>query len=182
MIICNVVVPQFSGSRRIRNHLLVVWIMSILVNVGMWFERFVIIVISLAPRFPAVELGLLPADLGGRLHFPRHLRPVLHLFLLFMRFLPMIAISEVKGSRRRPTRIIPHGGAKEGGQLMNPSPAATYGLVAEFSTPADVLHAAESVRDAGSRWDVFTPFPVHGMDRPWACATRRWAGSRLWVA
>lgn len=45
----------------------------------------------------------------------------------------------------------------------NPKP---YGLIAEFETPADLLHAAEKVRDAGFRqWDVFTPFPVHGMDR-----------------
>ena len=41
-----------------------------------------------------------------------------------------------------------------------------YGLVAEFDSAADILHAAEKVRDAGfRRWDVFTPFPVHGMDR-----------------
>ena len=38
--------------------------------------------------------------------------------------------------------------------------------MAEFTTAAGVLHAAEKVRDAGFRkWDVFTPFPVHGMDR-----------------
>jgi len=41
-----------------------------------------------------------------------------------------------------------------------------YGLLAEFDSPAAILHAAEQVRDAGySRWDVFTPFPIHGMDR-----------------
>lgn len=38
--------------------------------------------------------------------------------------------------------------------------------LAEFESPGDVLHAAEKVRDAGyRRWDVHTPFPVHGMDR-----------------
>jgi hypothetical protein len=42
----------------------------------------------------------------------------------------------------------------------------TFGIMAEFETPADVMHAAAKVRDAGfRRWDVFTPFPVHGMDR-----------------
>jgi hypothetical protein len=42
---------------------------------------------------------------------------------------------------------------------------APYALVAEFDTPAAALHAAEKVRDAGyRRWDVHTPFPVHGMD------------------
>jgi hypothetical protein len=41
-----------------------------------------------------------------------------------------------------------------------------YGLLAEFDTAADILHAAEAVRDAGfRRWDVFTPFPVHGMNQ-----------------
>ena len=41
-----------------------------------------------------------------------------------------------------------------------------YGLLAEFDTPADIMHAAEKVRDAGfSKWDVYTPFPVHGMDK-----------------
>lgn len=41
-----------------------------------------------------------------------------------------------------------------------------FGILAEFATPADALHAAEKVRDAGfKRWDVFTPFPIHGMDK-----------------
>jgi hypothetical protein len=41
-----------------------------------------------------------------------------------------------------------------------------YGLIAEFDTPAAAIHAAEKVRDAGFRkWDVYTPFPVHGMDK-----------------
>lgn len=41
----------------------------------------------------------------------------------------------------------------------------TYGLIAEFDNPADTMHAAEKVRDAGfRRWDVYTPFPIHGMD------------------
>ncbi len=42
---------------------------------------------------------------------------------------------------------------------------AKYGLLAEFDQSADILHAAAAVRDAGyRRWDVFSPFPVHGMD------------------
>jgi len=41
-----------------------------------------------------------------------------------------------------------------------------YGIIAQFDTPADTMHAAEHVRDAGfTKWDVFTPFPVHGMDK-----------------
>lgn len=41
-----------------------------------------------------------------------------------------------------------------------------YGLGAEFGSAADLMHAAEKFRDAGfKRWDVHTPFPVHGMDK-----------------
>ena len=44
--------------------------------------------------------------------------------------------------------------------------ADIHGVMAVFETPADAMHAAESVRDAGyKRWDVHTPFPVHGMDK-----------------
>ena len=42
----------------------------------------------------------------------------------------------------------------------------TYGLMAEFDSPGAVLRAAEKVRDAGyRRWDVFSPFPVHGLEK-----------------
>ena len=41
----------------------------------------------------------------------------------------------------------------------------SFGLLAEFETSAEIKHAAITVRDAGyQRWDVFTPFPIHGMD------------------
>jgi hypothetical protein len=44
--------------------------------------------------------------------------------------------------------------------------AHPYGVIAEFTNAAGIMHAAEKVRDAGfTQWDVFTPFPVHGMDK-----------------
>lgn len=40
-----------------------------------------------------------------------------------------------------------------------------YGIIAEFAAPADLIHGAQRVRDAGyKKWDVYSPFPVHGMD------------------
>jgi hypothetical protein len=56
-----------------------------------------------------------------------------------------------------------------------------YGLIAMFDTPADIMHAAEAVRDAGYKsWDVITPFPVHGMDR--AMGVRRSLVPRISLA
>jgi hypothetical protein len=44
--------------------------------------------------------------------------------------------------------------------------AKPFGLLAEFTNPADTMHAAEALRDKGfRRWDVYTPYPVHGMDK-----------------
>lgn len=48
-------------------------------------------------------------------------------------------------------------------ETVNSKPA--YGYVAEFESAAAIYHAAEKIRDAGfKRWDVHTPYPVHGMD------------------
>jgi hypothetical protein len=49
---------------------------------------------------------------------------------------------------------------------MSATTSKAYGLIAEFETPAETMHAATQLRDAGfQRWDVFTPYPVHGMDK-----------------
>ncbi len=97
MVLCNVVFPQILWSRRIRTSPPVLFVLSILINVGMWFERFVIIVVSLHRDFlpsswamykpTIIEFGTLTGTFG--LFFT--------CFLLFIRFLPAIAICEVKG-------------------------------------------------------------------------------------
>jgi hypothetical protein len=44
--------------------------------------------------------------------------------------------------------------------------AKPYGVIAEFSTPGDLLRAAQKVREEGyNKWDVFSPFPIHGIDK-----------------
>lgn len=48
---------------------------------------------------------------------------------------------------------------------MSATSTKPYGLLAEFHTAADIMHAAIACRDAGfKKWDVYTPFPIHGMD------------------
>ena len=114
MMTCNVVVPQFFWFKRIRNHLLVVWIISILVNVGMWFERFVIIVISLHRDFLPSNWAHYTPSWVDVCTFIGTFGLFFTLFLLFMRFLPMIAISEVKGITPQADPHLPHhGGPKQ---------------------------------------------------------------------
>jgi molybdopterin-containing oxidoreductase family membrane subunit len=97
MVACNVLVPQLFWFRRIRSNLALVWCLTILVNVGMWFERFIIIVTSLERDFlPSSWTDYLPtsievATLAGSFGL------FFTCFLLFCRFLPVIAMAEVKG-------------------------------------------------------------------------------------
>jgi hypothetical protein len=49
---------------------------------------------------------------------------------------------------------------------MTTARVTPWGLLAEFSTPREIVHACERIRDAGyRRWDSYTPFPVHGLER-----------------
>ena len=89
-----------------------VFIISILVNIGMWFERFVIIVISLHRDFLPANWGYFKPTWVDICTFVGTFGLFFTLFLLFMRFLPMIAIAEVKGVTPQADPHHPLGGAK----------------------------------------------------------------------
>src|SRR5216683_1335044 len=99
MVFCNVVVPSVFWSKWGRTNVYVMWVASIFINIGMWCERFVIVVISLHRDFlPSswaiykptwVDLSLLT----GTICF------FALLFLLFLKFLPAVAVQEVKELR-----------------------------------------------------------------------------------
>ncbi len=96
MIFCNVVSPQVFWMKRFRTSPLAIFIVSMAVTVGMWFERFVIIVTSLHRAFLTGEWGMFyptPVDI---LTFVGTIGIFLTLFLLFLRFLPAFAMSEIK--------------------------------------------------------------------------------------
>jgi Ni/Fe-hydrogenase subunit HybB-like protein len=102
MVACNVVIPQLYWFRRIRRNLVAVFIISIFVNIGMWFERFIIIVTSLHRDFlPSSWAGYTPTIIEI-LTFAGTFGLFFTAFLLFCRFLPMIAMAEVKGVLHRP--------------------------------------------------------------------------------
>jgi molybdopterin-containing oxidoreductase family membrane subunit len=96
MVTCNVVVPQFFWSRRIRQSPWLIFPLSILVNVGMWFERFVIIVTSLSRDYLPSSWGHFTPTLVDILTLIGSFGLFFTLFLLFVRFVPMIAMAEVK--------------------------------------------------------------------------------------
>jgi Ni/Fe-hydrogenase subunit HybB-like protein len=98
MMTCNVVSPQLFWSTKLRRNVEFTFIMSIVVNIGMWFERFVIIVTSLYRDYlpsswstfyrPTIwEVGFFMGTIG--LFFT--------LYFLFAKYFPVIAIAEIKG-------------------------------------------------------------------------------------
>ena len=97
MYSCNVIIPQFYWFRSIRRSLPAMFVLSIFVNIGMWFERFVIIATSLHRDYLPSSWGYFSPQLVDITTFIGTFGLFLTLFLLFIRFLPMIAISEVKG-------------------------------------------------------------------------------------
>ena len=96
MVSCNVITPQLFWFKAIRTSIPLMFILSLVVNVGMWFERFVIIVSSLANDFLPTSWGMFVptwVDIGTLLG---SFGLFFTLFLLFCRFLPMIAMAEIK--------------------------------------------------------------------------------------
>ncbi len=96
MLTCNVLMPQLFWVRAFRRNLITVYFVRMCVNAGMWFERFVIIVISLHRDFLPSSWRMYYPTWVDVFTFIGSLGIFVTLFLLFIRFLPMVAMSEVK--------------------------------------------------------------------------------------
>ena len=96
MIFCNVVVPQIFWFKKLRTSIPVMFIATIFINIGMWFERFVIIVTLSRDYLPSSWDYYRPTAWDW-MTFIGSFGLFFVLFLLFLRFLPMIAMAEVKG-------------------------------------------------------------------------------------
>lgn len=96
MFICNVVSPQVYWFKSLRRNIPLMFIISIFVNIGMWFERFTIISTSLHHDFLPGSWGYYSPTWVEVSIFAGTFGIFLTLFLLFAKFVPVIAISEVK--------------------------------------------------------------------------------------
>jgi molybdopterin-containing oxidoreductase family membrane subunit len=96
LILCNVIVPQFLWSNKIRSNLLVLWLISLVVGVGMWLERFVIIVVSLHRDFLPSSWGMYSPTMWDWTMFIGTIGLFFSLLFLFIRFLPIISIFEMR--------------------------------------------------------------------------------------
>jgi Ni/Fe-hydrogenase subunit HybB-like protein len=175
MITCNVLLPQLFWLRWFRRTPWAMVLLAICVNVGMWFERFVIVVTSLHRDYlPSSWMMFYPTwvDIlqlvGG---FGLFTVP----FLLFIRFVPMVAVSEVKACL--PAALPHHPSDSHEAPAKDTAPEEimssdgdsdewTYGAQASFRGPAELLEAAQRLYEHGyRRFDTHSPFPIHGMEK-----------------
>jgi Ni/Fe-hydrogenase subunit HybB-like protein len=96
LILCNSLVPQVLWFRRARRNVALLFVVALVVNVGMWLERFIIVVTSLHRDFLPSSWGMYYPTRWDWATFIGTMGLFASLFLLFIRFLPMISISEMR--------------------------------------------------------------------------------------
>jgi molybdopterin-containing oxidoreductase family membrane subunit len=108
LLFCNVLTPQFLWIKRIRTNVLLLFIISLIVNVGMWLERFVIVVTSLHRDFLPSSWGRYEPTMWDWGTYVGTIGLFLALLFLFLRFLPMISIFEMR-------TLVPDANVDQGG-------------------------------------------------------------------
>jgi Ni/Fe-hydrogenase subunit HybB-like protein len=96
LILCNVVIPQALWFRRVRSNVPVLFLLSLVINVGMWLERFIIIVTSLHRDFMPSAWGMYKPTIWDWSTLLGSIGLFLALLFLFLRLLPMISIFEMR--------------------------------------------------------------------------------------
>ena len=97
MMSCNLIFPQIFWIKSMRRNIVVMFLVSITTNIGMWFERFVITVSSLHRDFLPSSWDYYTPTFWDASLFLGTFGPFFTLFCLFVRFLPVVAMAEVKG-------------------------------------------------------------------------------------
>jgi molybdopterin-containing oxidoreductase family membrane subunit len=96
LILCNILIPQSLWSRKVRSSVPALFVIAIIVNIGMWLERFVIVVISLHRDFLPSSWGMYYPTRWDWMTLFGSMGLFLTLLYLFIRYLPMISIFEMR--------------------------------------------------------------------------------------
>jgi predicted flap endonuclease-1-like 5' DNA nuclease len=156
MMTCNVVSPQLMWFKKLRRSLMFTFFISIVVNIGMWFERYVIIVTSLHRDY-------LPSSWS--MHYPSHIDIGVYMgtiglffvfFLLFARFFPVLALNELKSILKSSGESYKNGDAGH-----HPTPS----LVVEANEAESVNIEAPVVESSSESGDLFSVIGTGSSDK-----------------
>jgi molybdopterin-containing oxidoreductase family membrane subunit len=120
LILANVLIPQFLWIKSVRRNPIILWVISIVVNIGMWLERFIIIVQSLSKDFLPSSWHIYLPTIWDIMTFVGTLGVFLTLLFLFVRLLPAISIFEMRELVHKED----HRSAAEPGARAHGSPAS----------------------------------------------------------
>ncbi len=191
LMLCNIIVPQALWSSRVRATPWLLFCVAIIVNIGMWLERYVIIVVSLHRDFIPSSWGNYAGTIWDWMTYLGTLGLFLTLIVLFIRVLPMISIFEMrhllahtkgdtetqdretqdretqnKGTQNKETRDT------ETREWRGEADGKLYGLMAEFRDADALLAEAQRVYGAGYRkLSAYSPFAIEAL--PKALGMRR---------
>jgi molybdopterin-containing oxidoreductase family membrane subunit len=96
LLLCNIVLPQALWFKSVRTNVIVLFFVALIVNVGMWLERFVIVVTSLHRDFLPSSWGMYYPTVWDWATYIGTIGLFLTLLFLFIRVLPMISIFEIR--------------------------------------------------------------------------------------
>ena len=96
LIACNIAIPQLLWFKRVRYNVPTLFVLSLVINVGMWLERFVIVVVSLHRDYLPSSWGMYAPTFWDWATLAGSIGLFVALLLLFIRFLPMISIAEMR--------------------------------------------------------------------------------------
>ncbi len=159
MVLTNVLLPQLVWLRRVRESPWSLFALSIAVNVGMWLERYLIVVGSLERDYLQSSWRTFHPTLWDATTFLGSLGVFAFGFLLFARFVPVVPMHEMRElvdvhpsrrARREPSRAWT---------------ASGYGVVAEYRDPERVVAAVTALHAARhGRPEVYSPLPIEGLE------------------
>jgi molybdopterin-containing oxidoreductase family membrane subunit len=169
LMLCNVLIPQALWFDGVRSRPLLLFVIAIVINVGMWLERYVIIVVSLHRDFLPSAWGMYAGTIWDWATFVGTLGLFLTLIFLFVRVLPMISISEMSHLLAETTKDDAmkkwdnqgRAAIKTSKDIPISTDIRLYGLMAEFANPKELLEKARQTYQAGYRKiAAYSPFPI----------------------
>lgn len=159
---CNVVAAQLLWLRRVRTGPWLLFVVSLVINVGMWMERYGIVVTSLERDYIPSAWGAYTPTLHDWALFLGTIGLFVAMFLLFVRLLPVSPIYELKELAQHEGRLDEPRSAPE--PVLAPAGAAPP-CALEFDSLETARRAAERLRAAGARLDIHSPYPDDELSR-----------------
>lgn len=168
MLVCNVGVLQALWFRKVRTSPVALFVLSLLINLGMWLERYVIVVTSLHRDFLPSSWAMYAGTVWDWALVVGTLGLFGLLTLLFVRVFPVASATELRELVHEvnvPEEASGPSDEVSQGHGAGGPPSGSTVMLAEFASPEALVRAAKRVRDAGFREvEAYTPFPVEELD------------------